>query len=226
MVFWLGILIAVIFAYSAIKLGFYHAWTMLFNVVVAVYLAVRIAPALEDFFPAAVSGQYARTLALLATGTGTFLILQGITYVLLIGQFEVTFPRAVNVLGSGLLGFWAGFLIWSFGTFVFCTTPLCQNQFVKEIGLDTKTFEEAKMQSCLVSACNFMDKFVGSGNDPVPAEKVIRDLLIKPANNTTAIADANARGTSIRPVNTNEPNNSMNPISARSSPDSNNVIHP
>ena len=117
---------------------------MLFNVLVAVYLAIRIGPALEEFFPAVVSGQYARTLALLATGTGTFLILQGISYVLLIGQFEVTFPRAVNVIGSGLLGFSAGFLIWSFGTFVFCTTPLCQNQSVKEIGLDAKNSKRLK----------------------------------------------------------------------------------
>ena len=52
MVFWIGILVAVIFAYSAIKLGFYHAWTMLFNLVIAVYVALRISPAIEEFLPA------------------------------------------------------------------------------------------------------------------------------------------------------------------------------
>ena len=41
---WLGILIAVLFALSARKMGFYHAWTMLFNIVIAVYLAIRIGP--------------------------------------------------------------------------------------------------------------------------------------------------------------------------------------
>jgi len=225
MVFWIGIFIAVLFAYSAIKLGFYHAWTMLFNLLVAVYIAVRIGPVLEEFFPAAVNGQYGKTLSLLATGTGTFLILQGIAYVLLIGQFEVTFPRAVNIIGSGLMGFMAGFLICSFATLIICTTPFSQQQYVKEIGLDTKTFEETKMQSYLVGLCKFMDIFVASGNDPVGVEKTIKDLLIKPVNN--AVVDANARGTSIRPTDPNNPNKSSSANqSTTTTPEANTIIPP
>jgi len=222
-VFWLSILIAVLFAYSTIKLGFYHAWTMLFNLLVAVYIAVRIGPVLEDFFPAATNGQYGKAISLLATGTGTFLILQGIAYILLIGQFEVAFPRTVNTLGSGLMGFLAGFTICSFATLVICTTPFSQQQYVKEIGLDAKTFEEAKMQSCLVKLCKFMDTFVAS-SDPVDAEKTIKELLIKPVNK--AVTDANARGGLNRPINVNEPNNSINPASIRRSPEPNNIIPP
>lgn len=206
-VFWISILIAVIFAYSTIKLGFYHAWTMLFNLLVAVYIAVRIGPVIEEFFPAAVSGQYGKTLALLTTGMATFLILQGIAYVLLIGQFEVTFPRVVNIVGSGIIGLLAGFLVCSFATFVICTTPFSQQQYVKELGLDTKTFEEAKMQSYLVWWCKFMDTFVASGNDTVGVEKTIKDLLlITPASNT--VGNANTRNDSIRPRpgDANEPN--------------------
>jgi len=225
MVFWIGILIAVIFAYSTIKLGFYHAWTTLFNLLVAVYIAVRIGPVIEEFFPAAANGQYSKALSLLITGTGTFLLLQGIAYVLLIGQFEVTFPRAVNIIGSGLMGFLTGFLVCSFATLVICTTPFSQQQYVKEIGLDTKTFEEAKMQSYLVWWCKFMDKFVASGDDTVGVEKTIKELLIiKPVNN--AVADANARSGLNRPINTNEPNNYMNPASVRTSPELNNIIPP
>jgi hypothetical protein len=224
MVFWIGILIAFIFAYSTIKLGFYHAWTMLFNLLVAVYIAVRIGPVLEDFFPAAVSGQYSNALSLLAMGTGIFLILQGIAYVLLIGQFEVTFPRAINIVGSGLMGFLAGFLICSFATLIICTTPFSQQQYVKELGLDAKTFEEAKMQSCLVGLCNFMDTFVASGSDPVSTEKTIKEMLIKPVKK--AAADANAKGNSNRPNNANEPNNYITPASVRRSPEPNNIIPP
>jgi hypothetical protein len=208
MVFWIGILIAIIFALSAIKLGFYHAWTMLFNVLVAIYLAVRIGPFLEEFLPGSLSGQYSRALALMATGTGTFLILQAISYVLLIGQFEVTFPRAATI-----------------ATFVFCTTPFCQNQFVKEIGFNAKSFQDDKMQSCLVSVCNLMDKFVASGEGPDSAEKTINEMLIiKQAHNPAA--DANAAGSLRRPVNANEPNSSMNPAPIRSQSDANETIHP
>ncbi len=208
---WLGILIAILFALSAKKMGFYHAWTILFNIVVAVYLAIRVGPAVEEFFPAALSGQYSKALALLATGTAAFVILQGIAYALLIGQFEVTFPRVVTTLGSCLVGFLAGFLVWSFGTFVFYTTPLCQNQSVKELNIDTKTFEEAKTQPYLVWWCNFLDKFIASGDAPVSAEQAIKDILIKPANK--AIADVNARNASVRPrpVDGNEPNRPVNP---------------
>jgi hypothetical protein len=224
MVVWISILIAVIFAYSTIKLGFYHAWTTLFNLLVAVYIAVRIGSALEDFFPAAVSGQYGKALSLLTMGTGAFLALQGIAYVLLIGQFEVAFPRAVNIVGSGLMGFMAGLLICSFATLVICTTPFCQKQYIKELGLDTKTFEEARMQSYLVWWCNFMDKFVASGNDTVGVEKTIKELLIKPVNK--AAADANAKGGLKQPNNTNEPNNYITPASVRRSPEPNNIIPP
>ncbi len=225
MVFWIGILVAVIFAYSAIKLGFYHAWTMLFNLVIAVYVAVRISPVIEEFLPAAMgsSGQYCKTMALLATGLVTFLILHGIAYVLLIGQFEVTFPRVVNTLGSGILGFLAGFLIWSFGTLVVCTTPFCQQQYVKEIGFETKTFEEAKMQPYLVWWCNFLDKIVASGDNPVSAEQAIKDLLIKPAKNTPA--DIKTRTALIQPVDPNDPNNPYRPNQPPAA-DSHTVIPP
>ncbi len=197
-------MVAVLFAYSAIKLGFYHAWTMLFNFVIAVYVAVRISPVIEEFLPVAMGGQYGKTMALLATGLVTFLVLHGIAYVLLIGQFEVTFPRVVNTLGSGILGFLTGFLIWSFGTLVVCTTPFCQQQYVKELGFDVKTFEEAKMQPYLVWWCSFLDKLVASGEGPVSAEQTIKDLLIKPAKNTPA--NARPRTASLRPVDSNDPN--------------------
>jgi hypothetical protein len=201
---WLGILIALLFAFSAKKTGFYHAWTTLFNLVVAVYLAIRIGPFVEEFFPASLSGKYDTTLALLMAGIGAFLILQGIAYILLIGQFEVSFPNTVNLLGSGILGFLAGFLVWSFATFVFYTTPLSQNQSVKELCIDTKTFEDAKMQPYLIGWCNLMDTFIASGNKPVSIERTIKDMLIKPAKNV--IEDVNSKGGSKPTVDSNEPN--------------------
>jgi uncharacterized membrane protein required for colicin V production len=210
MVFWIGIFVAVLFAYSAIKLGFYHAWTMLFNFVIAVYVALRISPMIEEFLPAAMDGgQYSKTMALLATGLVTFLILHGIAYVLLIGQFEVTFPRIVNTLGSGILGFLTGFLVWSFVTLIVCTTPFCQQQYVKELGFETKTFQEAKMQPYLVWWCSFLDKIVASGNGPVSAEQAINDLLIKPTKKTPAKAKTGTA--SIQPVDPNDPNKPYGP---------------
>ena len=179
MIFWIGILIAAIFAYSAIKLGFYQAWTILFNIVIAVYIGIKLGPAIEDFVP--MSGQYCTTLAVLASAVGSFLVLQGIAYVFLIGQFSVTFPRGISTLGSGLLGFLAGFLAWSFIAVVICTTPLSNNAFVKDIGFEAKNLEEAKLQPYLVWWCNFVDKLVVSGNEQTSVEQTVHELLVRSA---------------------------------------------
>ncbi|MBN2019272.1 MAG: CvpA family protein [Sedimentisphaerales bacterium] len=175
MVCWIGILIAVGFAYSAIKLGFYQAWTVLFNVIISVYLGIRLGPSIEEFVP--VGGQYSATIALAGTAVGAFLILQGISYAFLLGQIEVSFPRVFNVLGAGLFGFLAGFLISAFAMLVFCTTPLSQNDYVKEIGLGGETFEQTKMQSYIAWWCSAVDKVALMSNNPDSADKAIRDLI-------------------------------------------------
>lgn len=40
MAFWIGLLVAIIFAAMAIKVGLYETWAMLFNIIISVYLAV------------------------------------------------------------------------------------------------------------------------------------------------------------------------------------------
>jgi hypothetical protein len=219
MLFWTGILVAAIFAYSAVKLGFYHAWTMLFNVVIAVYLGVKLGPAVEEFVP--MSGQYCRALAVLATGVGTFLVLQGIAYVFLIGQFTVTFPRGLSTLGSGLLGFLAGFLVWSYAAVVICTTPLIDNDYLKQIGFESKNLEEAKVQPYLVWWCSIVDKLVVSGDGQTSVERTVHDLLTRPVQTST-------KGKTGRPVistDTNEPNYPQEPAE-ETLPDSHTIIPP
>ena len=219
MLFWTGILVAAIFAYSAVKLGFYHAWTMLFNVVIAVYLGIKLGPAVEEFVP--MSGQYCRTIAVLATGVGAFLILQGIAYVFLIGQFTVTFPRGLSTLGSGLLGFLAGFLIWSYAAVVICTTPFSDNDYLKQIGFESKNLEEAKVQPYLVWWCSIVDKLVVSGEEQTSVEQTVHDLLTRPVQTGT-------KGKTGRPVistDANEPNYQQEPAE-ESLPDSHTIIPP
>jgi hypothetical protein len=200
MIFWIGVLIAAGFAYSSIKLGLYQAWTLLFNILIAVYLGVRLGPTVEELVP--MGGQYCRTLAVLATGLGTFLVLHGISYSLLIGQFEVTFPRGVNMLGSGLLGFLAGFLLWSFAMLVMCTTPFCEKEFMKEIGFSSKGFEETRMKPYLAWWCNLVDKLVAVEDSQTSVEQTINNLLTKPSAKKPAKGPPGT-GT---PADANEPN--------------------
>lgn len=217
MVFWVEILIAVGFAYVAIKSGLYQTWTLVFNLVIAIYLGIHISPSIESFVPA--SSQYCRPLAILGSGVGIFLILQSIANTFMIGQVEVTFHRSINVMGSGLLGFLMGLLLWSFASLIFCTTPFCESGFVKDIGLERKDFEEAATSRCIVWSCGFVDKFVATGGSRAETKQEIKELLsgqkkgkqgkaskIKKPPGPTDMNDVNRPSEPNLPVKPSEPN--------------------
>ncbi len=174
MAFWLGILVAALIAASAVKLGFYQSWTLLFNLVIAVYIAIHLNPIVAEMIPAAADTAYCKALCALAVAVAAFLILHGIAYVFFIGQFNVTFPRILETMGSGFLGFLAGFLIWSFAALLISTTPLSENSLVNSMGFDARKFEEAKMQSYLLWWCNLLDTVAISD----PAEQTSKDAVI------------------------------------------------
>jgi hypothetical protein len=179
MVFLIGILIAVVFAVSAVKLGLYHAWSLLFSVLVSVYLGIRLGPFIEDFIPT--GGGYNTTLGILAAGLGTFAVLHGISYAFLIGQFDVNFPHAIGKLGSAVFGFLTGFLVWSFLLLLVCAAPFSQNKYFKDIGVSCDGFEQIHEHSYLIWWCSVLDKLVGSGDADTEAKQAIAGLLFKPS---------------------------------------------
>jgi hypothetical protein len=177
MAFWIGILIAGFVAYSAVKLGFYQMWTVLFNIVVSVYLAIHLSSIVPQFIPAAASTHYCNALCTLATGLAAFLILHGVSYVFLLGQFHISFPKIFDTVGAGILGFAAGFLVWSFATMLVCTTPVSRNISMKGLGFDSNQFHDAKMGTYIVWWCNLLDKVVLSEGDQQTTGQAINDML-------------------------------------------------
>ncbi|HCO95296.1 MAG TPA: hypothetical protein DIU00_15330, partial [Phycisphaerales bacterium] len=123
MVFWTGILAGGLFAWFAIRIGFYEMWAMLFNIIISIYIAVFLTPVIIDIIPAAGDTSYGNALTMVTAAIGVFLILYVITYLFLTGQFKVSFPRIFDTLGTSVLGFLAGFLIWSFAAALICATP-------------------------------------------------------------------------------------------------------
>jgi len=134
MMFWLGILVAVVFLWFGVKRGFYEIWALWFNVLVSVYLSVFLTPMIVQA-TAAEEMSFSSMLVMLGIAIGTFVILHGISYILLIGQFKVTFPKIIDVAGGGFLGFLTGYLIWSFLLVAISVSPISQNSFAKAIGL-------------------------------------------------------------------------------------------
>ena len=175
MAFWIGILVGGAFAWFAIKMGFYETWTLVFNIVIAIYLAVFLGPVIANIVPAVRDTAYNNALTMLATAIGSFLILHGISYTFLTGQFTVPFPKVFDTLGTGFLGFLAGFLVWSFVSLVICITPISQISFVKGIGFGTQ-FEQTNV-GYISWWCNLVNSAVSSQDNEQTTEEAISGLL-------------------------------------------------
>ena len=174
MVFWISILVSGLFACFAIKKGFYEMWTLGFNIIISVYLAVLLGPVVSDIIPAGTTA-YSKTLTVLATAVACFLILHGISYTFITGQFSIPFPKIVDVVGAGLFGFLAGFLVWSFVSLLIMTTPITKNTFAKEIGFDTEV--QQTNVSYVSRWCNMVNKIVSSEDSKQAPQQAIGWLL-------------------------------------------------
>ncbi len=175
MIFWIGILVGATFVWFAIKMGFYETWAMFFNIVISIYLAIFLQPTITDIVPAAGDTPYGNTLTILAIAIASFLILHGISYIFFTSQFSVSFPKIFNTLGAGLLGFLAGFLVWSFVSLLIFITPISQNTFVKEIGF-TSQFKQTSMP-VICWWCDLVNTVASRQDDKYTTEKAISGLL-------------------------------------------------
>jgi len=189
MLFWLAILVGGLFAWLAVKAGFYNTWTMLFNIVVAIYMAVFLTPIVAEFVPAVGGTSCCNALTLIAIAIGTFFILYGISYTFITGQFNVSFPRVFDILFAGLMGFLAGFLVSSFVAFVICITPISQNKIANEIGLNRQSQQATISYICWW--CDLVNGVVASKDSNYTAQKAI-DWLFQSTEKKT-------RGDSVKP---------------------------
>ncbi len=174
MVFWIGILVGISFVALAVKIGFYETWAMLFNIVMSMYLAVFITPLIAGIQGAEKLG-YSSFIGVAVTAAVTFLILHGISFLFFTSQFSVKVPKIFDFLGAGVLGFLAGFAVWSFASLLILITPVSQQSFIKEIGL---TRQKCKANIAYVSWwCDKVNGLVGSGDSKLSSAKVIEKML-------------------------------------------------
>ena len=207
MAFWTGIAIGAAFAWYAIKTGFYEVWATLFNLVISIYLSIFLKPVVADFVPMAGDSPYTTAIIVIATATAAFLILQGISYIFFTGQFSVSFPKMLDILGSGVVGFLAGYLVWNFAAFLIFTTPISENDFVKELGFNGQ-FKQVNF-AYISWWCNHVNKVVSTKDSEYQtAEKAISELL-KSSNKKTVKSTGPAEPNS--PAEPNEPNKPMKP---------------
>ena len=174
MLFWAGILTGGLFTWLALRIGFYETLVMLFNVVISVYVSIFLTPLVLDFFPGANDTLFCNTFSLSIIAIGTFLILYGIAYTFLTGQFRVSFPKIFDILLAGLMGFLVGFLVFSFIVLVITVTPLSKNSFISQIGFN-KTSQQTNL-SYICWWCDLVNK-VTATDEKITSKSVIDEIL-------------------------------------------------
>ncbi len=176
MVFWIAILAGVLFAWLAVRLGFYATWVLLFNVVISMYVAIFLAPLIVDFAPGSGgAASYGVALSMIVLAGGCFALLQGLSFVFLTGQFNIPFPRIFDIVLSGALGFAAGFLILSFAAIVLTTTPLAQHKVISSIGFNEQS-QRANI-SCMAQCCDLVHAVAGFEGSKETTSTAIHRLL-------------------------------------------------
>jgi hypothetical protein len=196
MMFWIAILVGILFAWRAVRRGFYESLVLLFNVVISIYVAIFLAPTVVRVTPAIEgAAAFKMALCLLVLGGGSFALLLGLSFVVLTGQFHVPFHRVLDILVAGLLGFAAGFLAWSFVALAITATPLKDHWLLSHAGLNEKA-EQPNVAS-LAWCCDLVHSVAGIDTTGNPAQAAISRLLEEshkecPQPKQAAPADANA----------------------------------
>jgi hypothetical protein len=200
MIFWLGILTGGLFAWLGFKIGFYQMWATLFNIVIAVYLAVFFGPVILDIIPGVSDTAYSLVLAVTSTGIATFLILQILSYTFLTGQFDFSIPRLVDIPGSVLLGFLAGFLVWSFAALLIWLAPISHNTVFRKVGFGG-TSQQTNMSN-IYWWCNLVNMAVSSDEQSRTAQETVDELISRAKPQPAQTGEPNEPDKSKEPAET------------------------
>jgi hypothetical protein len=167
MIFWLAVCFGLLSLYLATRIGFFETVVLSFNLLVSVFVGVYATPTLIDLVPSAADFAYGTATTVAALSLISFVCLYGASYVLLTGQFKVTFPKVFDVLISGSIGFGLGVLLVSYLVFVLSIMPFAQGTRLLD-----ETSIEANM-SLLCLCCDQVQHVVAAPDTQLQT----RDLL-------------------------------------------------
>lgn len=148
MIYWTGIIIALLIAALVGKKGLYEAWALLFDVTVSIYLAVMLTPVLKDVLSVE-NNTTASALILFGTAAVSFVILYTLAYILFLNQFAVKFPKAIDLVGGAVGGFIIGGLVWGFIIYLVFSSSMGYSKAFQKI----KLHENAQKSINFVKSC-------------------------------------------------------------------------
>lgn len=187
MIFWLGIILAFVAAACMAKKGLYEAWTLLLNTAIAVYLGITMAPAIKDLLGVGSPAGYIFTI--FGTAVICLAILYFISYIIFLSQFNVTFPKPIDLAGGGLLGFLAVLLIWSFLAFLISVSPLSNNKLFKTLGFSQTAVQ--KNTGYMESWTHLVHSAVSTDQSQEYIEQTVTSLFDSVRDEPKAIVEPN-----------------------------------
>ena len=173
MVFFIGILFGVLFVWIALRSGLYSTFALMFNMVIAVYLAIFLRPMILKIIPMDNMPLYANSVGMFLTAAACFAILYGITFVFFTGPYNIVFPKIFDILFAGILGFIAGFFVWSFISLLITISPISQKPFLTAFSYSS----QQESYSSLRFFCGLIHNFTAKKSADYSIENAIDDLL-------------------------------------------------
>ena len=167
MIIGVGIFVGLVFAFFAVKMGFYETWIVLLNLVISAYLAIFVSLSLVRMETVSKQMSYGAAFAI---AIGCFLILQATCFFLFTCQFKISFPKVFDMLGAAFLGFLAGVFVWSFACSLAGISPLSQNSFAEKAGIGKGGVGYVSWW------CNMVNVCVSSESNDLRTAEVIDEL--------------------------------------------------
>lgn len=175
MIFWLAVLAGALFAWIAVRIGFFATWIMFFHLVLAACMAIFLTPEVVASIPEATAIHgYGHALTMLSVAAAALFIAYGTCYACLSGRISMPFPRFFDTIVAGVIGFQAGFFAWSFLVLVFSLTPLSQLDFFKRLEFDQKAQRANTAYVCWWS--DVLHSFIAPLGDESTSRKAVELL--------------------------------------------------
>lgn len=156
MIFLLTVIFGGIIAVVVRRKNFFSMWALLFNVLIAIYISVMLSPTIIGRIPEIYGDGYCYGLCLLALALPVFLISQSLASIYLTRDFNVSFPKVFNGIGSSLFGFLVGYFGLNFIIFAIGIMPLSEYPFVKQISGDVPLVQIVR--GPVLTTCNTVRK--------------------------------------------------------------------
>ncbi len=199
MIFWAGIVVAIMLAAGCAKRGLYETWALAFSSIMAIYIGIFAEPFASAALPSASETPFGDMLVVAGLAVGAFIILNGISLIFATGHFSVPFPKVLDISTAGLLGFATGIVLWNFGAFVVCNAPIFPKELAAKINYDDRVRDlNVKVFSMPCDAVNM----IVSAGDNLTTQQAVDNLL----ENIEKTKAAKAAPKIVKPREPAEPN--------------------